>query len=69
MSVRSKAIVETAKVFAAYAIGGVVFYFLLEILGPKLGMWLLVASMSSWFAWLIYDYYVHKFTYEEKLKD
>jgi hypothetical protein len=68
MSVRSKALIETLKVMALWLAACVGVYFLLGILGPKLGMLLILVSMISWFGWLAYDYYVSKFTMEEKLK-
>lgn len=66
MSIRSKAIVETLKSLAFVSAVGVAWYILLEILGLKLGLILMLASMIGWFAWLVYDYYVNKFTVEEK---
>jgi hypothetical protein len=68
MSIRSKAIVETLKSLAFVAVVGVGWYILLEILGLRLGLILMLVSMMGWFAWLIYDYYVNKFTVEEKFK-
>ena len=69
MSVKTKALVETAKVMALWLAAGVGVYFLLGLLGPKLGMWLILASMIAWFGWLAYDYHLNKFIAEEKLKD
>lgn len=68
MSIHSKAIVETLKSLAFVSAVGVGWYFLLEILGLRLGLLLMLVSMLGWFAWLIYDYYVNKFTVEEKFK-
>ena len=68
MSIRSKAIVETLKSLAFVSAIGVGWYFLLEILGLRLGLILMLVSMMGWFAWLVYDYYVNKFTVEEKFK-
>ena len=68
MSIRSKAIVETLKSLAFVSAIGVGWYFLLEILGLKFGLLLMLVSMIGWFAWLIYDYYVNKFTIQEKFK-
>lgn len=68
MSIRSKAIVETLKSLAFVSAVGVGWYFLLEILGLKLGVLLMSVSMIGWFTWLVYDYYVNKFTVEEKFK-
>ncbi len=68
MSIRSKAIVETLKSLAFVAVVGIGWYILLEILGLRLGLILMLVSMMGWFAWLIYDYYVNKFTVEEKFK-
>jgi hypothetical protein len=68
MSIRSKAIVETLKSLAFVSAIGVGWYFLLEILGLRLGLLLMLVSMLGWFAWLVYDYYVNKFTVEEKFK-
>ena len=68
MSIRSKAIVETLKSLAFVSAVGVGWYILLEILGLRLGLLLMLVSMMGWFAWLIYDYYVNKFTVEEKFK-
>ena len=69
MSVRSKAIVETLKSLAFVSAVGVGWYVLLEILGLRFGLLLMLVSMIGWFVWLIYDYYVNKFTTEEQLKD
>lgn len=68
MSIRSKAIVETLKSLAFVSAVGVGWYILLEILGLRLGLLLMLTSMIGWFAWLVYDYYVNKFTMEEKFK-
>jgi hypothetical protein len=68
MSIRSKAAVETLKTLGAFTAGGVAFYFLLDLLGPKLGMLLMLVSLVGWFAWLVYDYYVHMFTLKDKWK-
>lgn len=68
MSIRSKAIVETLKSLAFVAAIGTGWYILLEILGLRLGLILMLVSMMGWFAWLVYDYYVNKFTVEEKFK-
>ena len=68
MSIRSKAIVETLKSLAFVTVVGVGWYILLEILGLRLGLILMLVSMMGWFAWLIYDYYDNKFTVEEKFK-
>lgn len=68
MSIRSKAIVETLKSLAFVSAVAVGWYILLEILGLRLGLLLMLVSMFGWFAWLVYDFYVHKFTVEEKFK-
>ena len=68
MSIRSKAIVETLKSLAFVSAVGVGWYILLEILGLRLGLILMLVSMMGWFAWLVYDYYVNKFIVEEKFK-
>jgi hypothetical protein len=68
MSIRSKAIAETLKSLAFVTVVGVGWYFLLEVLGLRLGLLLMLVSMLGWFAWLVYDYYVNKFTVEEKFK-
>lgn len=68
MSIRSKAIVETLKSLAIVGTIGVGFYILLEVLGPKLGLLLMLVSMIGWFTWLVYDFYVSKFTVEEESK-
>ena len=62
MSIRSKAIIETAKTLAALIVAGVAFYFILDILGPTVGLILMLVSLVGWFTWLTYDFYVHKFT-------
>ena len=69
MSVRSKAAFQTAKALVIGFFTFAVFYLLLDLLGPKLGIAFLLISMISGFTWLVYDYYVHKFTVEGKLKD
>lgn len=69
MSIRSKAIVETAKSVGIFLAALAGFYVLLSILGPKFGILLLLASMILWFTWLSYDYYLNKFTTEEKFKN
>jgi hypothetical protein len=68
MSIRSKAAVETLKTLGVFTAGGVAFYFLLDLLGPKLGMLLMLVSLVGWFAWLTYSFYVDKFSIEEKFK-
>jgi hypothetical protein len=68
MSIRSKAAIETVKTLAAFIAGGVAFYFLLDLLGPKLGVILMLVSLVGWFAWLTYSFYVDKFSIEEKFK-
>ena len=68
MSIRSKAIVETLKSLAFVSAVGIGWYFLLDILGLKLGLMLMLVSMIGWFAWLVYDYYHNKFSVEEKFK-
>jgi len=69
MSIRKKAAIETAKLTAFFAVGGVAFYFLLDLLGPKLGLGFLLFSLIGYFVWLAYDFYVNKFKWEEKYKD
>jgi uncharacterized membrane protein (DUF106 family) len=68
MSIRSKAAVETLKTLGVFAAVGVAFYFLLDFLGPKLGLLFMLVSMVGWFAWLTYSFYVDKFSMEEKFK-
>ena len=68
MSIRKKAAVETAKLTTFFALGGVTYYYILDLLGPKLGLGLLLVSLVGYFVWLAYDFYVHKFTVEEKFK-
>ena len=68
MSVRTKAAIETAKLTAFFALGGVAYYFILDLLGPKFGLGLLLVSLVGYFVWLAYDFYFHKFTVEEKFK-
>ena len=68
MSIRSKAIVETLKSLAFVSAVTVGWYILLEILGLRLGLIFMLVSMLGWFACLVYDYYVSKFTMEEKFK-
>ena len=69
MSVRSKAIVETLKSVVLFLVALAAVYTIMDILGPTLGLILLSVSMIGWFIWLTYDYYVNKFTTEERLKD
>jgi hypothetical protein len=68
MSIRSKAAVETLKTLGAFIAGGVAFYFILDILGPTVGLILMLVSLVGWFTWLVYDYYVHMFTLKDKWK-
>jgi hypothetical protein len=68
MSIRSKAAIETLKTLGLFTASGIVFYFLLDLLGPKLGMLLMLVSLVGWFAWLTYSFYVDKFSVEEKFK-
>jgi hypothetical protein len=68
MSIRSKAAIETLKTLGVFAAAGVLFYALLSILGPKLGLLFMLMSMVGWFAWLTYSFYVDKFTLEDKWK-
>jgi hypothetical protein len=69
MIVHTQAAVETVKTVAGYVAGGVAFYFLLNFLGPKLGLILMLVSLVGWVAWMTYAYYVDKFTWEEKYKE
>ena len=68
MSIRSQAIIETAKTLAALIVAGVACYFILDILGPTVGLILMLVSLVGWFTWLTYDFYVHKFTLQDKWK-
>ena len=68
MSIRSKAIVETLKSLAFVSAIAISWYVLLEILGLKLGLLLMIISMIGWFSWLTYDYYVNKYSIEEESK-
>jgi hypothetical protein len=68
MSIRSKAAIETLKTLGLFTASGIVFYFLLDLLGPKLGMLFMLVSLVGWFAWITYSFYVDKFSVEEKFK-
>jgi len=68
MSIRTKAAIETAKLLAALIAGGVAMYFLLDILGPKVGLVFILLGMIGGFAWTAYDYFVHKYTLQDKWK-
>jgi hypothetical protein len=68
MGIHKQAAVETVKSVAVLFAAGVVFYFLLSILGPKLGLLFMLVSMIGWFTWLTYSFYVDKFTMQDKFK-
>lgn len=68
MSIRTKALIETAKTGGLFLIAMAAMYTILDILGPKLGLILLSVSILGYFFWLTYDYYINKFTVEEKFK-
>jgi hypothetical protein len=66
MNIRTKAAIETLKMLAAFVAGGVAFYFLIDFFGPKVGMVSILIGMIVGLSWTMYDYFVHKFTWEEK---
>ena len=68
MSIKKKALVETGKTAGLFLIAMAALYTILNILGPKLGLILLSVSLIGYFFWLTYDYYISKFTVEEKFK-
>ena len=68
MSIKKKALVETGKTVGLFLIALAALYTILNILGPKLGLILLSVSILGYFFWLTYDYYISKFTVEEKFK-
>ena len=68
MSIKKKALIETAKTGGLFLIALAALYTILNILGPKLGLILLSVSILGYFFWLTYDYYINKFTVEEKFK-
>lgn len=68
MSIKKKALVETGKTVGLFLIAMAALYTILNILGPKLGLILLSVSLIGYFFWLTYDYYISKFTVEEKFK-
>lgn len=65
MNIHLKAMIETVKMLGIFLLMLVSFYFLLDFLGPKLGAGLFILTMISGFAWLNYDYYLHKFRMEK----
>jgi len=68
MSIKKKALVETGKTVGLFLIAMAAVYTIMNILGPKLGLILLTVSLIGYFFWLTYDYYISKFTVEEKFK-
>ena len=68
MSIKKKALVETGKTVGLFLIAMAAVYTIMNILGPKLGLILLTVSILGYFFWLTYDYYINKFTVEEKFK-
>ena len=68
MSIKKMALVETGKTVGLFLIALAALYTILNILGPKLGLILLSVSILGYFFWLTYDYYISKFTVEEKFK-
>ena len=68
MSIKKKALVETGKTVGLFLIAMAAVYTIMNILGPKLGLILLTVSILGYFFWLTYDYYISKFTVEEKFK-
>jgi hypothetical protein len=69
MSIRLKAAIETTKLLGLLGVISAGYYMLLEMLGPKIGMLLILVSMIGVFSWSIYDYFYNKFTWQEKYKD
>ena len=68
MSIRSKAMIETGKFLAYFSIILCGCYVLLDQLGPKFGMIVIALGLIGSLAWSVYDYYVNKFTLEDKWK-
>ena len=68
MAIHKQAAIETAKLLAALIAGGIAMYFLLDILGPKVGIFFILLGMIGGFAWTAYDYFVHKYTLQDKWK-
>lgn len=68
MSVKTKALIETAKTAGLFLIALAAVYTIMDIIGPKLGLILLSVSILGYFLWLTYDYYVSKFRAEETFK-
>ena len=68
MSIRKKAVIETGKFIAYFSILFCAFYVLLDQLGPKVGSIVIALSLIGSLIWWVYDYFVHKFTLEDKWK-
>ena len=68
MSIRSKAAIETGKFLVYFSIIFCGCYVLLDQLGPKFGMIVIALGLIGSLAWSVYDYYVNKFTIQEKFK-
>jgi hypothetical protein len=60
--------VETGKFLAYFSIIFCGCYVLLDQLGPKFGMIVIALGLIGSLAWSVYDYYVNKFTLEDKWK-
>ena len=68
MSVKSKAAIETGKFLVYFSIIFCGCYVLLDQLGPKVGLIVISFGLIGGLAWSVYDYFVHKFSIEEKFK-
>jgi hypothetical protein len=68
MSIRKKAAIETGKFLAYFSIIFCGCYVLLDQLGPKIGLIFIALGLIGSLTWSAYDYFVSKFTMEEKFK-
>jgi hypothetical protein len=68
MSIRKKAAIETAKLFVYFSIIFCGCYVLLDQLGPKVGLIFIGLGLVGSLTWSTYDYFVSKFSIEEKFK-
>jgi hypothetical protein len=68
MGIRSKAAIETGKFLVYFSIIFCGCYVLLDQLGPKVGLIVMGLGLLGGLAWSVYDYFVYKFTMQEKFK-
>jgi hypothetical protein len=69
MKIQVRAALQTLKMFSFLLAFGLGFYLIFLFIGPRIGMLLIMLSLIGSFVWLVYDYYLNKFYWEEKSKN